>query len=372
MTSPILLDDLDTQLCRLSLPTPPTKFSEELEEIGLVIFRPVCSLGYFTWRPDDGGKTIRYEKLDAITAQDIIESKRLDMNGLPPTLNITKVRMPYTFSSSPDAASFDNKFPYGQLECVHLHAATKRGVDWNATDFCIGGSVLSMLADRCITTDPYFCCKIPHTAGAVLVAKCKDYTADRGDVGHQFERLVTGSLAGDSSCDIEFTEHLQLMKVGTFDVLFRAEVDSMSGDTGQPIEITASNPRYRGTKLMLQMISSGSTVLCEGTKSRGSLVKITTRSLASVASDAINDRSHLKRLETNILLGLSEIQTQLEGVADGHAHKIIFVGSKLQLEPIRTGAATSLLPNDTVMKALLTNSNTKIAALAKEKIMVTD
>jgi hypothetical protein len=372
MTSSIVFDDLDVQLGRLSLQAPPTKFSEELEEIGLVIFRPVCSLGFFTWRPDDGEKTIRYEKLNSITAQDIIESKRLDMNGRPPTLNIPKLRMPYTFSSLPNAASFDNKFPYGQLECVHLHAATKRGVDWNATDFCIGGSVLNMLADRCIASDPYFCCKIPHTAGAVLVAKCKDYTVDWGDVGHQFERLVTGSLAGDSSCDIEFTEHLQLMKVGTFDVLFRAEVDAISAETGQPIEIKASNPRYRGTKVMLQMISSGSTVLCEGSKRRGSLVKITTRSLASVASDAINDRYHLKGLESNILLGLSEIQKQLEGVAEGQAHKIVFVGSKLQLEPIRTRAATSLLPNDTVMKALLTNSNTKIAALGKEKIKVTD
>jgi hypothetical protein len=253
-----------------------------------------------------------------------------------------------------------------------LHAATKRGVDWNATDFCIGGSVLSMLADRCIATDKYFCCKIPHTAGAVLVAKGKDYTADWGDVGHQFERLVTGSLAGDSSYDIEFTEHLQLMKVGTFDVLFCAEVDAMSADTGQPIEITASNPRYRGTKLMLQMISSGSTLLCEGNKSRGSLVKITTRSLASVASDATNDRYHLKRLESNILLGLSEIQKQLEGTADGHAHEIHFAGSNMQLVPIRTRAAASLLPNDTVMKELLTNSNTKIAALGKEKVKVTD
>jgi hypothetical protein len=204
MTPSILLDDLDTQLGRLSLPAPPTKFSEELEGIGLVIFRPVCSLGYFTWRPHDGSKTIRYEKLDTITAQDIIESKRLDMNGQPPTLNIPKVRMPYTFSSLPNAASFDNKFPYGQLECVHLHAATKRGVDWNATDFCIGGSVLSMLADRCITTDPYFCCKIPHTAGAVLTTRPTGATWDINSSGwslDHWQAILHVTLNSQNTCN---------------------------------------------------------------------------------------------------------------------------------------------------------------------------
>jgi hypothetical protein len=320
----------------------------------LEIFHPSCSLGFFTWRPNS--KKICYEKLDTITASDITDSSRLDMNGRPPKLHIPTIRMPYSFRSLAIATSFENKFPYGQLECVHLHAATRRGVDWTATDFCIGGSVMSMLADRCIATDPYFACKLCHTAGTILVAKCKDYTVELGDTGHQFEKLVTGS---SNSCDIEFTEHLQLMKVGTFDVLFRAEVDAISAETGLPIEIKASNPRYWVTKVMLQMISSGSTVLCEGTKSRGSLVKITTRSLSSVARDAIDDRAHMKRLESNILKGLSEIEKQMERVDDGVVHKIAFVGSTMQmkLEPVRTRAAFTFLPNDEVMKELLTNSN---------------
>jgi hypothetical protein len=156
---------------------------------------------------------------------------------------------------------------------------------------------------------------------------------------------------------------MQLMQVGTFHVLFRAKVGARSAETGQPIEITTSKPRYRGTRLMLQMISSGSTILCEGTKSRGSIVDITTRSLASVASDAIGDRAHLQWLENNIQQGLSDLQTQLQGATDGHVHKIGFAQytHQLKLEPLQT-AGKSLLPRGKVMKALLTNSNNPVSS----------
>jgi hypothetical protein len=135
------LEELDTQLGRLSLQAPPTNLSDELSEIGLEIFHPICSLGFFTWRPNS--EKICYEKLDTITASDITDSGRLDMNGRPPKLHIPTIQMPYSFRSLASATSFENKFPYGQLECIHLHAATRRGVDWTATDFCIGGSVLT-------------------------------------------------------------------------------------------------------------------------------------------------------------------------------------------------------------------------------------
>ena len=88
------LSALDTQLGRLSLQSPPTDLTDELEDIGFEMFRDVCSLGFFTWRPPKF-KGIRYQKLSAVRYSDIEEG--LDMDGCPKTLKIPKIRMPYSF-----------------------------------------------------------------------------------------------------------------------------------------------------------------------------------------------------------------------------------------------------------------------------------
>jgi hypothetical protein len=198
----------------------------------------------------------------------------------------------------------------------------------------------------------YFVCKIPHTAGAILISKGLQYRVNLGDKGYQFERLVTGS---SDPWDIKFTEHLLLMNVGTFRVLFSAEVDAISEDKGFPVELTVS--KRRPTRVLLQMISSGSTVFCEGRTKNGSLVNISARRL-SKAVDIEGQR--LRCLESNILKGLTEIQQQMEGVDAGVVQKITFVESTTKLEPVGTGDALCLLPDDKVMKTLMTNSNKNI------------
>ena len=101
---------------------------------------------------------------------------------------------------------------------------------------------------------------------------------------------MTGHAMEDSSSDTAVVEHMHEMNVGSYRVFFRAETDAKTAigrnDT-TPVEIKASNPRYWGTKVMFQMISSGSTVLCHGRKSRGSLASVELRSLADVASEAM-------------------------------------------------------------------------------------
>ena len=55
---------------------------------------------------------------------------------------------------------------------------------------------------------------------------------------------------------------VQTMRIGDFKVLVDTEVDAID-DLNQPVEIKSGNPKYFGTKLMFQMISSGSRfVLC--------------------------------------------------------------------------------------------------------------
>ena len=50
---------------------------------------------------------------------------------------------------------------------------------------------------------------------------------------------------------------IQIMRIGDFKVLVDTEVDAID-DLNQPVEIKQGNPKYFGTKLMFQMISSGS------------------------------------------------------------------------------------------------------------------
>ena len=109
------------------------------------------------------------------------------------------------------------------------------------------------------------------------------------------------------------------MKVGNKIVFFRAEVDAVD-ENGAAIEIKASNPRYWGTKVMFQMISSGSSKLCHGEKSRGTLTRVTLRSLTSVAVTAL-EYSSARAPENNILDGMEAIYKQ---VKDEKRYRVCF------------------------------------------------
>lgn len=141
-------------------------------------------------------------------------------------------------------------------------------------------------------------------------------------------------------------EHLHLMKIGEKTVLFRAEVDAVDTD-GSPIEVKASNPRYWGTKVMFQMISSGSTKLCHGEKSRGVLTRVTLKKLSSVAMDAL-EYANVSSLQKNILKGMDEIQSQ---VKDDETYKVSFTGGSLRLVPASTRIYT-MFPPDHIVKSL--------------------
>lgn len=129
--------------------------------------------------------------------------------------------------------------------------------------------------------DPFIVSRIPGTK-CILIAKKKAYIKNLADAGFQFERYVTGGSMLDTSGNPKHVEHIHTMKVGQKNILFRAEVDAADAD-GSLVEVKASNPRYWGTKVMFQMISSGSSKLCHGEKSRGVLTRITLKSLSRVS-----------------------------------------------------------------------------------------
>jgi hypothetical protein len=250
-----------------------------------------------------------------------------------------------------------NRFPYGNVDVVALHvASTHRGVPLDGIDFCFGGSTLGMLAS-CDSSDPYMVTRVPGTTGTLLVVKSKEYVADYTAHGFQFERLMTGIPMDDMDAAQGCTEHLHVVDVGGHRVLFRAETDALLSDGTGPVEIKASNPRYWGTKVMFQMISSGSPYLCHGTKRRGDLVGVTVKSLQEVSRSSIRGDDHLKTLEQNILRGMESLRTQMADAAPGDVFKVSFDrNGSLQLLPVK-GRSGDILPPPHVVQELIGRSS---------------
>ena len=153
----------------------------------------------------------------------------------------------------------------------------------------------------------------------------------------------------DAASDDSSVEHLHVMNIGTYRVFFRAETDAIL--EGSPVEIKASNPRYWGTKVMFQMISSGSTKLCHGQKSRGSLTGVEIQSLVQVASTALAYTS-VETLERNILKGMESIQSQMKDASPGEVFKVSFQGTSLRLLPVR-GRSADVLPPPEIVHELI-------------------
>ena len=216
-----------------------------------------------------------------------------------------------------------------------------------AIDFAFGGSTLEMLATK-ETSSPYVATLVPGTK-CILVVKCKEYVKNLADIGFQFERYVTGhDMSDTSSC--KQVEHIHLNKVGDSTVLFRAEVDAIDSN-GTPVEVKSSNPRYFGTRVMFQMISSGSSSLCHGEKYRGTLTGVSLRSLSQVARDALEYGNNVKELEQNILNGMDALKNQVK--EDNKLYKISFSNGSLKAVETSDSEEYVVLPKADIVNDLI-------------------
>lgn len=369
-------DDLTTLLDNLALKDSSggvkidkklAKLQKEIDRIGFRIFECITDKGYFAWTPLPPAQRAgtSYVSLSNVNNSDqLMISKYLDLDGKPDTLvSSSSIRTPKIFLSSFGPHEHKNEFPHGKLDIICLHVATKyRGIDFDKDDinFVFGGSTLEMLA-RCDDSDPYMVIRIPGTSKTILVSKNKDYVKNLSDVGFQFERLMTGRAMDAASSDWSTVEHLHVMNVGTFRVLFHAETDavvteetdSSDNDNDVPVEIKASNPRYWGTKVMFQMISNGSTKLCHGIKSRGSLQAVKIQSLYQVAQTALLT-TNTATLERNIITNMKSIESQMKNATPGDdVFKISFHGTTLSLLPMRGRSSTGILPPPSIVRELL-------------------
>jgi hypothetical protein len=317
-------------------------YQEALDSIDFTMFKHVAELGYYTWKPPVKS-TPSYKSVSSATAEEI--RSHIDLDGTPDTLvDARTLRLPQAFQTYLPAQQVVNKYPYSNYYVAGLHVAVQRGVDLDTIQFMFGGSTLEMLANQGNDEKTYMAARIPHT-NVIMIEKYEQYTSNYADVGFQFERFVTGHRMGDKHV-IESVQHLQVLQVGEYKVLFDCETDAVSAD--ETVEIKASNPRYWGSKVLFQMLSSGSTKLCHGIKGRGVLQSIRVQSLVQVARATDLDT---RRLEMNIKNGMAALKTQMHEHSAGTVLKIGFSGGKLKL--VVPSRGSEVLPSEKVVGELV-------------------
>jgi hypothetical protein len=334
---------LDRALSRLRLKEEDA-LQNEIDKAGFKIFQCVSDIGFFSWKPDGP-----YKHLSEVSSvNEVID--RIDLAAKPDALvPVSRLNLPRRFLSlSPQ--TFRDEFPFGHNEVSHIYVAARhRGVDFEEIDFCFGGSTLEMLAS-CDDSNPYIVTKIPSKR-TILVAQRKSYEHNLADAGFQFKRLVTGKEIGGRHDVDQFVEHMHVMQIGTYKVMFCTEADAVDGDN-QPVKIMSSNPRYWGTKIMLQMISNGSANLCHGGKYRGQLTSVDIRSLSSVAHQSLEGQD-IRAVERQIVAGMKIMKDQMKDAQDDEPCRVNFAGKELNLVPVRATRSTAILPPSDMVKKLL-------------------
>ena len=200
------------------------QLQRELDQAGFHIFHCISDHGFFAWNVPQ--KKQQYQSVSSIkNIDDLHMDEYLDLNGRPSKLtDASEIQTPIPFLSLPPHET-QNQFPHGDIDIIALHvAACHRGINLDEIDFCFGGSTLQMLATQ-DASDPYMVTKVP--GGTILVSKKKEYVNNSSDAGFQFERLMTGQKMSDLPETISSVQHLQVLTVGNYRVLFRAETDAI-------------------------------------------------------------------------------------------------------------------------------------------------
>ena len=322
-------------------------------------------LGLFMWNPGPDSNS-QLKSFGDVTTEEILSRlhirnekhttleaklKKMSLNSSPPKIDYSYVRFPVRITSLP-SQEFPNRFPNDPGYIVPLFAAIKSGLGLPEIDFVLGGSALEVLANRRIDgEDTKYLVQRVHNV--IFLVKSKSYILNYADVGFQFERLVTGGKMEDKHA-VEKHEHLQLMKLGDSKVLLSADVDAVDDDGGC-VEIKSGNPRYFGTKVMFQMISSGAQTLIQADKRGPSITGVKKRTIKELCCE--HPKNELQRMQVNILRALTELKSQISEVSDETPSELAFSGSGIKLIPLRE--RTSILPAKQVTEELLSAAKAK-------------
>mmetsp|Transcript_40998 Transcript_40998/g.66243 ORF Transcript_40998/g.66243 Transcript_40998/m.66243 type:complete len:360 (+) Transcript_40998:78-1157(+) len=313
----------------------------------LSAFKSVTDLGIYCWNP--AGIPTRRSFQD-VTVEDVLKGVREPDHALPDQIvSIDSLKLPISFLDL-RPQPVENVFPYDAGYIVPLFKAVQHGLKLEDIDFLLGGSSLSVLAQKePIENDTkYITQRCPGT-DVILMCKHKAYTQNYAEPGFQFERLLTGRKMGDSH-DLRKFEKLHVMSVGTYKVLFSADVDAVD-DAGEAVEMKTGNPRYFGMKVMFQMMSSQSKTLIQAEKNTRrrppSITSIRKRSLQDMMSE--HGVEALARAQNNILEGLTELKNS-PMLTRYRVAEVDFCRGQMMLQP---SATAGVLPTEAVCKQLL-------------------
>ena len=219
---------------------PNIQLQEILKQAGFNIFQSVSDLGFYEWRPKGP-----YQSLSKMTMNEF--RKSVELGTQPKQIANMKAmtsNLPIKFKK-PVPVNCNTTICYGQYKIAGIYVALKdRSVEKQTVDFLFCGSALEMFANACLRRGQFFVTIVPGT-DVIMVTKSVGYIKNYSCVGYQLERLVTGGKFSDRS-ETGFIEHLQILNVAGYNVLFSAEADAMDPN-GNPVEIKASNPFYWGT-----------------------------------------------------------------------------------------------------------------------------
>lgn len=314
---------------------PASDFSTGVRE-AVSSFETLKDMGLFAWHT----QPISELKSHAYVTEHEIRS-RLDMTApAAPRLKVDSICLPVRLSNGTKQLRV-NRFPNDPGVAAALAAAAAKGVDARDIDFVLGGSSMHVLAGGSTEGNVYLAQRV---GSAIVLAKHAEYTADLGSKGFQFERLITGE-SPNRAASPDVLIGMQLAKVGSFRVLFQAEVDAL--DTkGDRVEAKSGNPNRFGVKEMFQMVSSRSGTLVFADCRGDTLKAIRTRSLTEVADWTPKRLRHM--LETNLLESMAQLKSS--SLPEDVPSQLAFEGGKVTLTP---RPDLSILPNSNVIEALL-------------------
>jgi hypothetical protein len=324
------------------------------------LFAEIRDLGFFQWTPGPSDGNLKshadvtvadvtsrlsplLQRPAAATADDIVEQlANLRMvSDSPPMINYTNVRFPQTLLRQLSSQLVVNKFPNDPGYIVPLYVAVSRGLSLADLDFVLGGSALDVLANRSAVeseggSKKYLAQRVHNT---IFIVKWSEYTTDYAEPGFQFERLLTGGRL-DGKHDGVKHEHLQVARIGGLNVLFSADADAVDQNL-KCVEIKSGNPRYFGTKVMMQMLSSGAQTLIYANK-RGptTVLGVEKRSLEQMINE--HSRPVLKRLQDGVLQSLKELKADVTINEDTSTEINFSSEGRLVCEP---GSLSTRLPS---------------------------
>ena len=372
------------------------------------MFQPIQDLGFFGWKQQasDTESISNAAPVSFATTTMTDIHQRLDLSAKPPALTTQLRRLPWPIPPPVTPFRVQNRYPGGFPLVVALGVAHQR-TNLSKVDFCLGGSVLQVLASRRRHGRTYAVTNVPVVAhdhdedhhSVIVVENVSDYSADvANSLGHQFERFMTGyeeENVADNDGSITTVEHLQIMHLRKIHdaqaqqadttttphadpirVLLSAETDARHPLTDALVEIKTSKRRNWGTKTLFQCLASGSTHLIHGDVSKAertraasgeengatetkAVTKVTMGSLSQLAHASIRSTQQAHQLQDNIWRGLEEIRQGMQGFPHGTVRRLDWNSSQGQwelLEPSLALNSFDVLPSERLLGELFATS----------------